>query len=157
MKKLLLLLVIIGLSFYVKKKRFVSSDFVGLNYNVPDKLDSNENFYLSSLWGFRSKKCYYNIRSNHYYLNFLLLICGDIESCPGPSNVRSFPELEKLTKMKGLKLFHHNVRGLWVHFHHITELFSSFTNIDILTLSETHTLENEPGELFKINDYTFIK
>jgi len=109
------------------------------------------------LWSCRSRKSYYNITSNHFYLNFLLLLCGDIESCPGPPNARSYPELEKLTKLKGLKLFHHNKRGLWTNFHYITELLSSFQNIDILTLSETHTTSDDPGVLFHVEGYTFIK
>ncbi len=45
----------------------------------------------------------------------LLMLCGDIESCPGP--------LEEFMNSRGLKVFHHNIRGLFSNFVHVQELF----------------------------------
>ena len=49
------------------------------------------------------------------------------------------------------------MRGLWKNINNITELCSSFKNIDVLTLSETHTSNSEPEGMFDIDNYVFIR
>ena len=39
----------------------------------------------------------------------LLLICGDIELCPGP---HAQENLSDMSKLRGIKLVHQNIRGL---------------------------------------------
>ena len=110
---------------------------------------------FAGLWKFYDRKFCYKIRSRYSYFYILLLLCGDIEKCPGPDRVN--PELQKVLSTKGMKIFHQNTRGLWVNFLNVTELLTNFCNIDILTLSETHVNKDEPGELFSIDGYSFIR
>ena len=84
----------------------------------------------------------------------LLLVCGDIESCPGPQNISDF------CAQKGLKFVHQNIRGLLNNFS-LLETFVNTANskIDILSLSETHItnsdfMDNE--SLYSLPGYTFI-
>ena len=39
----------------------------------------------------------------------LLLLCGDLESCPGPQVQENLPDISKL---RGIKLIHQNLRDL---------------------------------------------
>ena len=66
------------------------------------------------------------------FLYLLLLVCGDVEKCPGPteSNIRG------LFNQKGLKVFHQNIRGL---FHNIYPLFYTLTKTHIYFLSVKRT------------------
>ena len=80
------------------------------------------------------------------YLFMLLLLCGNVETCPGP------PELSHLLKAKGIKIFHQNVRGLLGNLSKVKNLLESSRFIDILTLSETHlncsTTFNDENNLY---------
>ena len=89
--------------------------------------------------------------------SMLLLICGDIESCPGPAH--HINEMDMLCKSKGMKLFHQNIRGIFTNFNGLCELFDSNQNIDVMTLSETHLSDTDltsNPELYKIHGYDFI-
>lgn len=147
---------IVIISLGIKKKCCTSFDILGLNFDTVNIVEERENFFTSTLW-LHDRKFRYKSRSRYLYFDILLLLCGDIEQCPGPGNLRSNPDLERITSLKGLRLFHHNVRGLWNNINNITELCSSFKNIDVLTLSETHTNITEPEELFKLNNYSFVR
>ena len=72
------------------------------------------------------------------YIALLILLCGNVESCPGPISAqidseRIIDELMSLLRVKGLKILHQNVRGLSSNFAYMLELFQSFKAIDILT------------------------
>lgn len=69
----------------------------------------------------------------------LLMLCGDIGSCPGPSQV----PLEEFMGGRGLKIFHQNVRGLFANIVHVQELFDRFLGVDIMTMSETLIVNNQ--------------
>ena len=60
-----------------------------------------------------------------------------------------------ITKHKGIKVFHLNVRGLWNNLAHITYILSSHRNIDIFSTAETH-ITDEPGELYNVGGYHFV-
>ena len=99
--------------------------------------------------------------SNSTFLGLLLLLCGDVEPCLGPSqNTRFNPEIERLTSKNGVKILHQNVRGLSSNFDHIVELLRSFPNMDVLTLSETHLQQGksdeDPEALYSIPGYSFV-
>ena len=79
----------------------------------------------------------------------LLLLCGDIESCPGPCQ-----NMDVFCNSKGLKIIHQNIRGLYSNVANIEILLSK--QIDILTLSETHTLSHNSEIDFRIRGYNFI-
>ena len=86
-------------------------------------------------------------------LCILLLICGDIETCPGPT------PLEDITRMRGIKIIHQNIRGLLGNFGNLCATLGRYKNIDIITLSETHISHNDSEEianLFNIPGYAFL-
>ena len=87
-------------------------------------------------------------------LFMLLLLCsGDIESCPGPFQ-KNFQEL---SSMRGIKLVHQNIRGLFGKRDMLQTLFTSEKSKFILTLSETHTNSTTNSELFKMPGFQFIR
>ena len=81
---------------------------------------------------------------------FLLL--GDIESCPGP-NIQN--DLQGLSSMRGIKLIHQNIRGLFGKRDILQTLFTSDKSKFIVTLSETHKTPTNL-ELFKMPGFQFI-
>ena len=64
-------------------------------------------------------------------------MCGDIQQCPGPP----FPELSNLSRNKGIKMLHQNIRGLFNKIPDIQIILHEF-NLHVLTLSETHINSN---------------
>jgi len=50
----------------------------------------------------------------------LLLICGDIESQPGPSS--NSQDTRTLFSKRGLKMLHQNIRGLQEKFDEVSDL-----------------------------------
>ena len=141
-------------SFLIRKPSFQQPDGISLTLYIEDKCRYNESFTYSSLFTYRG--VYPNLRvSRKSYISILLLMCGDIKTCPGPETHRILPEAEKLTCLKGTKILHQNVRGLWQIFELITDFFTSFPKIDILALTETH-IQDEPRELFSIENYDFV-
>ena len=64
----------------------------------------------------------------------LLLLCGDIEICPGPANT-----LPEFYNARGLKVGHKIVRDILNDFH-LLESFANITQskIDVICILETH-------------------
>ena len=84
----------------------------------------------------------------------LLLLCGDIETCPGSVT------LCELCKCRGLKFVHQNICGLIYNFTSLQALvYKEGSKIDVLGLSETHLVSGDESDagLFKIDGYTMIK
>lgn len=83
---LLCTLIIISI-FTVNKAQFISNDCIGLMINDPTVvISTNETHTYSSLWNIRG---YFGISYRKQRVKamiFLLLLCSDIETCPGPSN-----------------------------------------------------------------------
>ena len=89
------------------------------------------------------------------YVCLLLLMCGDIDQCPGPP----IPELSNLSKNKGTKMLHQNIRGLFNKIPDIQIILYEF-NSHVLTLSQTHINSNnynDEDSLYDILEYDFIK
>ena len=63
----------------------------------------------------------------------LLLVCGDIESCPGPQVQESLADISQL---RGIKFVHQNMRGLLGEKDILETLFTK--EKFIITLPETH-------------------
>ena len=151
--KLALLVLLSAMIFQVRRKSFVGSDCIGLSIEGKEIIETNETYINSSLWQVRDGK--FRIRyTNRDIINILLLLCGDIETCPGPD--RFIPELNALLKKRGIKIFHQNVRGLLSNIAFVAELLRSFPAIDILSLSETHITNESEQALFELPGYTFI-
>ena len=81
----------------------------------------------------------------------LLLICGDIELCPGP---HAQENLTDISKLRGIKLVHQNIRGLLSKKYILETLFTS--EKFIMTLSETH-IASVNSELFQIPGFKFVQ
>ena len=80
----------------------------------------------------------------------LLLLCGDIKSYPGP-NIQN--NLQELSNMRGIKLIHQNIRGLFGKREILQTLLNKFKLI--ITLSETHKASINL-ELLKVLGFQFI-
>ena len=91
-----LILVFFILNFMVKLKCFIQLDGINITLKVEAACDMEENYYYSSLLYYESS--YY--KPNKRCLCFLLLlVCGDIESQPGP-DTRINTRIEKLMFQK---------------------------------------------------------
>lgn len=152
--------IIISLGVY--KKRFVSSDGISITLKKEDIGKTAETYVFSSLWSEKQERGHglyggFILRySKNAMCMVLLMLCGDIELCPGPSQT----PLEEFMKSKGLKVFHHNIPGMFTNFVHIQELFDRHKGVDILILSETHIVDNQYDDyegLFAIDGYSFVK
>ena len=114
--------------------------------------------YISAMW-FQKNDKYSGYRfsvSRKTKLVLMLLMCGDIESCPGPQQ----DCLAEFLNNRGLKMFHQNVRGLFSNFVNIQELLNRSNRMDILSLSEIHITEgghDDNDSLFAVDGYRFIK
>ncbi|CAC5399737.1 unnamed protein product [Mytilus coruscus] len=80
------------------------------------------------LWILSKYKSYSDIVSFYMLLYSLLLICGDIESNPGPGGTSDPPE-------KTLSVFHGNIRSLRNKLNYITDIIEDF---DIVFFTESH-------------------
>lgn len=133
----LILIVDQVLSFYTYKKQFVQSDGVNISLLEEDVGNSSETFTFLAIWVLKqghASSCYRPTNRSMYVL--LLLLRGDIESCPGPSEIYA----DK--------------------FHSLQDLFDRYVNIDIMTLSETHIIDgqyDDVGPLYQIPGYYFLK
>ena len=156
---MLLLITIIYISLGVYKKSFVNPDGISVILGNEDMGKRIETRMFSSMWNLKQERgqrgfacCY----SNKSMVMVLLMLCGDIESCPGPFHV----PLEEFINSRGLKVFHHNMRGLFSNFVHVQELFDRCKGVDIMTLSETHIVDRHYDDvegLFIIDGCKFIK
>ena len=81
-------------------------------------------------------------------------VCGDIEQCPG----LPFPELSNLSRNKGIKMLHQNIRGLVNRIPDIQIILHEF-NLHVVMFSETHINSNNYNDgdsLYNIPGYDFI-
>ena len=148
-----LLVAIIFVSFYIHQKRFITPDGISLTLWKEDLGNSKETFICSTFW--INKKFISPTSSKGCLSIFLHVLCGDIETCPGPTD-----NMTNLMNMKGIKIFHQNIRGLLSNLANLTAVFEKYKNIDILTLSETHITSgsfSDKDELYNIPGYKFEK
>ena len=151
-----LVILIFYASFIVRKPSFQQPDGISLTLYVEDMCRYDESFIYSSLFCYR--KVFPNVRTSRKTLTLiLLLMCGDVESCPGPE---SNDCMKTITSMRGIKLFHQNIRSLFHNFTNLSVIFERYKGIDIMTLSETHITSdtfNDDDTLYQIPGYNFIK
>ena len=97
----------------VKSRCFRQPD--GISITLREENDyCTENFICSSLFATKVHEKYvYERKMSVLYL--LLVVCGDVEKCPGPTE----SNIQDLFNQKGLKVFHRNIRG---RFHNIAKL-----------------------------------
>ena len=148
LRSLLLIFVI-----FCIKEPFISSDSVCYSFDFGLIDDVPVMYVYESLFQLQTSKIL--PLKPKLALQLLLLLSGDIELCPGPE--RSIPELEALLNLRGMHVFHHNIRNLLNKKDHVMEIFNSFKNVHILTLSETHINKDEGyGNVFDIPGYDFV-
>ena len=93
---LLSLVIFLCLCFVVKKRAFIQPDGISITLREDDLGDIEESFINASLWQNKKK----NIsRSTHKYGLFLVLLCGDVETCPGPN------PMEEKINTKGIHMY----------------------------------------------------
>ena len=95
----------------------------------------------------------YQFHRQKSIIYLLLLLCGDIETYPGPAGF--FTEINNFCRTKGLKLFHLNIRGLQGNFNEIRDVLLN-TKIDIFGLTEIF-LESNSLMGFDVPGYSFIQ
>ena len=135
----------------VKSRCFCQPDGISQTLSVPD-LVTIENFIITSLFTTSPHKRYqFHRQKSIIYL--LLLLCGDIETYPGPAGF--FTEINNFCRTKGLKLFHLNIRGLQGNFNKIRDVLLN-TKIDIFGLTEIF-LESNSLMGFDVPGYSFIQ
>ena len=140
----------------------MGSDFIGLSLlgNEIDEVRHGETFICSSLFQISGGKSCLHIRSSKQAsINMLIVVCGDVQPCPGSSTyARSIQELESLIKAKGIKICHKNGTGLSGSCANVAELLQSLPGLHILSLSESHIdMRSEHGEVVHdIAGYSFI-
>ena len=96
---LLCALVVIAI-FSINKVQFVGSDSIGIMINDPSVIvHTREMFMYSSLWNTRANFSTRNREHRVKALSLLLiLMCGDIETCPGPIRCSSCEKSIKRTQ-----------------------------------------------------------
>ena len=151
---ILRILIFVFIIFYKRNVSFASensccycSNISGICWND----DVRVSHVYTSIWQYNNM---YGIRlRSKASLQLLLILSGDIETCPGPVD-----EITNLKNLRGMKFLHLNVRGLWNNFAFISEILFSNREINIFSLSETNIVEKgcTPGELYHIDNYTYI-
>ena len=150
---------------YIKKPTFLKPDGISCTLGERDIYDIYADTVINSgLWLSKVRKnVFRDSQSKTKLLLLLLLICGDIELHPGPTNTNieklHIEELSNLLKHRGIKIFHQNVRGLLTNIDKVKVLFCDFKNIDILTLSETHINDdtyNDNAKLYEVPGFKFV-
>ena len=129
LRSLLLIFVI-----FCKKKPLISSDSVCYSFDFGLIDDVPVMYVYESLFQLQTSKIL-SLKSK-VALQWLLLLSGDIELCPRPEKL--IPELEALLNLRGMHVFHHNIRNLLNKKDHVMEILNSLKNVHILTLSETY-------------------
>ena len=132
-----------------KSPCFCQSDGISITLRDED-VYCTENFICSSLFGTKVHEKYlYQRKRSFFYL--LLLMCGDVKNCPGPTEWN----VQDLFNQKGLKVFHQNIRGLFHNIAKLSTFLHTYKNTCI-SLSERHIDSSTPTQLFEIPGYTFI-
>ena len=134
----------------VKNRCFCQPDGINITL-LQEDVCSEENFICSSLFAAKSHKKYVYQRKGSF-LFLLLLMSGDVETCPGPTD----PSLAELFNEKGIKIFHQNIRGLFQNIAKISTFLHTQKNTHIFSLSETHIDNSTPTQIFEIPGYSFI-
>ena len=146
----LLITVLFFVSFLVKKSCFRQPDGISITLKEEDLYHDKESYCFSSLFNKTPR-----LRSSRKNVCLLiLLICGDIETNPGP--IRNISCLKDLCSKRGLKLLHQNVRGIQGKFDEIKILLQQ-NKFDIFGMTELFTNKIIPSSTFNIPGFTFLR
>ena len=127
----------------VKSRCFCQADGISITLREED-IYCTENFICSSLFAAKVHEKYvYQRKGSFFYL--LLLMCGDVEKCPGHTE----SNIQDLFNQKGLKVFHQNIRGLFITLLNYP-LFYTLTKTHICFPSVKHTSKIQHQHSFLI-------
>ena len=138
-----LLLVSIFVNLITKKAYYTLPDGINITFHRCDLYDGLDS---SVLLTFHRIKLKYVTATKKSVCLLLLLLCGDIESQPGPTNNSEF---KTLISKKGINFCHQNIRGLYGKIDEVREILLSY-NFDIFSLSETSISKNFHNAFFDI-------
>ena len=144
-----LLLLSIFVNFITKKAYYTSPDGISITFHRCDLYDGPDSFVLSTFHRINLKY----VTTTKKSVCLLLLLCGDIESQPGPTNNSEF---KTLISKKGINFCHQNIRSLHGKIDKVREILLSY-NFDIFSLSETSISEDFHNAFFDIRGYSFIR
>ena len=147
---LLLTFLVLFFVFLSKGSQLIRPDKVSITVHK-EYLFYKESFMLSAC---KLKSDERTSRKSLFLL--LILVCGDVDSCPGPLDTRNITDF---CNQSGLKILRQNIRGLLTNLNGLSVILQS-NNIDVMTLSETHVIDlayNDKDDLYKIPGYTYIK
>ena len=113
----------------VKSRCFCQPDGISITLREED-VYCPENFICSSLF---AKKVYekYVYQRKRSFLHLLLLTCGDVEKCTGPTE----SNIQDLFNQKELKVFHQNIQGLFHNIAKLSTLLHPHKNTHIFSLT----------------------
>ena len=138
----------------IKKKCFNQPDGISITL-LKEDMFTGKNLLLSSVFCSCHKRKFALRSQKNSILLMLLILCGDIESQPGRNQFTREEFQQKFLSGKGLKIVHQNIRGILSNLDTLEEFITSHSNIDIISLSETH-LNDDNAICCKINGYTFL-
>ena len=93
----------IFLLFCVRKPSFTKTNSICYSFRGEDAVDLKPTLIYESIY--QSQQTRMSMYHRNIAIQLLLLLCGDVELCPGSAERRSIPELEELTKLKGMHCF----------------------------------------------------
>ena len=145
-----LLLSSIFVNFITKTAYYTSPDGISITFHKCDLYDGLDSFVVSTFHRIMLK---YVTTTKKSVCSLLLLLCGDIESPPGPTNDSEF---KTLISKKGINFYHQSIIGLYGKINEVREILLSY-NFHIFSLSETSMSENVHNAFFDIRGYSFIR
>ena len=147
-----LLFLLFILSLAIKNRYFCQPDGIIITLHESDMVTGETHIYSLLFTGKVHERFTYWRRKISVCL--LLLLCGDIEMCPGPQIPSFTDDINKLCKNKGLKFFYINVCGLQGTYELQNILVNS--KIDIFVLTEIFINAHTATSEFDIPGYTFL-
>ena len=115
-------------SFCVKKMLYSEVD--GISITITGSYNELNDISLLPLTFASKKKGFVVSFRRKSLLCLILLLCEDIESCPGP-------DIASFLNTKGFSVFHQNIRGLHGKKEIISDILYNNSKTDIFSLSET--------------------
>ena len=129
--------------FVVSKPSYCTDNGISITLLVPC-VNFEETFTYSSLYIGKRVKPVLNSRRKSL-ICLLLLVCGDVESCPGPGLFKN---------TSGFTILNQNIRGL-AGKKDLLEDFILQKNIKIFAVTETLLQDTIPTSLVNIRAYVF--
>ena len=119
---LTLLLLLIFVNFITKKVYYTSPDSISITLHRCDLYNGIDSFFLLT---FHRIKLKYITTTKKSVCLLLLLLCGDNESLPGPTNNSQF---KTFILKKGINFCHQNIIGLYGNIDKFEKFYYSATS-----------------------------